>query len=70
MLPPTDFKSVASADSATLAYALLLALQTDRNGESATPQFLTKLKLEAAPRLELGVKVLQTSALPLGYAAI
>ena len=26
--------------------------------------------LEAAPRFELGIKVLQTSALPLGYAAI
>ncbi len=26
--------------------------------------------LEAAPRFELGMKVLQTSALPLGYAAI
>jgi hypothetical protein len=26
--------------------------------------------MEAAPRLELGIKVLQTSALPLGYAAI
>ena len=26
--------------------------------------------LEAPPRLELGVKVLQTSALPLGYGAI
>ena len=26
-------------------------------------------KMEAAPRFELGVKVLQTSALPLGYAA-
>jgi hypothetical protein len=25
--------------------------------------------LEAAPRFELGVKVLQTLALPLGYAA-
>jgi hypothetical protein len=25
--------------------------------------------LKAAPRFELGVKVLQTSALPLGYAA-
>ena len=25
--------------------------------------------MEAAPRFELGVKVLQTSALPLGYAA-
>ena len=26
--------------------------------------------MEAAPRLELGVRVLQTRALPLGYAAI
>jgi hypothetical protein len=26
-------------------------------------------KLKAAPRFELGVKVLQTLALPLGYAA-
>ena len=26
--------------------------------------------LEATPRFELGVKVLQTSALPLGYVAI
>ena len=26
--------------------------------------------MEAPPRIELGVKVLQTSALPLGYGAI
>lgn len=26
--------------------------------------------MEAPPRLELGIKVLQTSALPLGYGAI
>jgi hypothetical protein len=26
--------------------------------------------MEAAPRFELGIKVLQTSALPLGYAAL
>ena len=26
--------------------------------------------LEAPPRLELGIKVLQTSALPLGYGAV
>ena len=26
--------------------------------------------LEAPPRIELGIKVLQTSALPLGYGAI
>jgi hypothetical protein len=28
------------------------------------------LSLKATPRFELGIKVLQTSALPLGYAAI
>gem|GEM_PF-5170177 len=28
------------------------------------------MRLEAAPRFELGIKVLQTSALPLGYAAV
>ena len=27
-------------------------------------------KLEATPRIELGIKVLQTSALPLGYVAL
>ena len=26
--------------------------------------------MEAAPRIELGMKVLQTSALPLGYVAL
>ena len=26
--------------------------------------------LEATPRIELGIKVLQTSALPLGYVAL
>ena len=32
---------------------------------------MTKDKnMEAVPRIELGMKVLQTSALPLGYAAI
>jgi hypothetical protein len=29
-----------------------------------------KKNMEAAPRFELGLKVLQTSALPLGYAAL
>ena len=46
-LSPRDFKSLASASSATSAK-----------------------KLEATPRIELGIKVLQTSALPLGYVAI
>ena len=31
---------------------------------------LFNFHLEATPRIELGIKVLQTSALPLGYAAI
>ena len=31
--------------------------------------FIQKNKMEAAPRFELGVKDLQSSALPLGYAA-
>ena len=30
---------------------------------------MTVFELEAAPGLEPGIKVLQTSALPLGYAA-
>ncbi len=33
-------------------------------------QQLLLLHLEATPRIELGIKVLQTSALPLGYVAI
>jgi hypothetical protein len=36
------------------------------SANSATPAF----RMEAAPGFEPGVKVLQTSALPLGYAAI
>ncbi len=31
---------------------------------------LSYRRLEAPPRIELGIKVLQTSALPLGYGAI
>ncbi len=34
------------------------------------PCLSTRLLLEAPPRFELGVKVLQTSALPLGYGAV
>ena len=45
---PQDFKSCASADSATPANKFV----------------------EAPPRLELGVKLLQSSALPLGYGAL
>ena len=46
---PRDFKSRASASSATPAIYSFM---------------------EATPRIELGIKVLQTSALPLGYVAI
>ena len=34
------------------------------------PRQTTKKKMEATPRIELGIKVLQTSALPLGYVAL
>ena len=34
------------------------------------PRQTQKTKLEATPRIELGIKVLQTSALPLGYVAL
>ncbi len=51
---PQDFKSCVSANSTTPAY---LGLQLI-------------FKLEATPGFEPGIKVLQTSALPLGYAAI
>ena len=50
------------------------------NGLSRWKKFMTRankkrqpydcLFMEAPPRLELGIKVLQTSALPLGYGAI
>ena len=50
---PRDFKSLASASSATAADNL-------KKG----------IKMEATPRIELGIKVLQTSALPLGYVAL
>ncbi len=49
VLLPRDFKSLASASSATAA---------------------DKTKLEATPGIEPGIKVLQTSALPLGYVAL
>ena len=45
--------------------------------ENPTSNFLNKKSatnapyiLEATPRIELGIKVLQTSALPLGYVAL
>ena len=46
MLPPRDFKSLASAN------------------------FAIPANLEAPPRFGLGVRVLQTRALPLGYGAL
>ena len=50
---PRDFKSLASASSAT-----------------AADNLKKEIKMEATPRIELGIKVLQTSALPLGYVAL
>ena len=43
------------------------------NGQNSVitdKQFVTVKLKKAAPRFELGVEVLQTSALPLGYAAV
>ena len=54
---PKDFKSFASTYSAIPAHKFLLS-------KTST------LLLEAAPGLEPGVGVLQTPALPLGYAAM
>ena len=59
-----DFKSIASAYSATAAYSLV-SVKTKRFG--CSPQ---RLVLEAPPGLEPGVKALQASALPLGYGAV
>ena len=52
---PRDFKSLASTYSAIRAYFV--------------NRCLTEGKLEAPPRFELGMEVLQTSALPLGDGA-
>ena len=40
-----------------------------QNSATADTDTLSHLTSKAAPRFELGVEVLQTSALPLGYAA-
>ena len=57
--PPGDFKSPASANSATPA-------KIQERVELAPPFLI----VEAPPGLEPGVKDLQSSALPLGYGAI
>ena len=57
VLPPRDFKSLASAYSATTA----------KNYEA--PDRVLRRNLEAPPGIEPGIKVLQTRALPLGYGA-
>ncbi len=68
---PRDFKSLASAYSATSALKFsfiykLIALFVFTKLLIATYKLNS---LEAPPRIELGMKVLQTSALPLGYGA-
>ena len=80
-----DFESCASANSATLAntYDKNGAEGRTRTGTVVTyrrilspvclpipPPRLGSNSMEAAPGFEPGVKVLQTSALPLGYAAL
>lgn len=51
---PKDFKSFASTNSATPAHIFICQILS---------------WMEAAPGIEPGVRVLQTPALPLGYAA-
>lgn len=57
-LPSKDFKSFASTYFATSAHTKIFLY-----GKETAPV------VEAAPGLEPGIKVLQTHALPLGYAA-
>ena len=49
---------------------LELATPTLARWCSTTELFPHDMKLEATPRIELGIEVLQTSALPLGYRAL
>ena len=59
-LRPTDFKSVAYTNFATPASFEISRIAAVSSAE---------LKMEAAPGIEPGIKALQASALPLGYAA-
>jgi hypothetical protein len=43
---------------------------SDAKAKDLRRTVMCKIKLEAAPRFELGVKLLQSLALPLGYAAL
>ncbi len=45
-------------------------IERQRNFHSAQKTLAIARVLEAPPRLELGVRVLQTRALPLGYGAV
>ena len=67
-----DFKSLASASSATPAWSGKLWRRPVTLRVSSTLIYAVCMKdgLEAAPRFELGMEILQTSALPLGYAAL
>lgn len=60
--PP--FKLPSSAKEIAWANAAKYSLKNKQRAETRC------VSLEAAPRFELGVRVLQTPALPLGYAAL
>lgn len=63
---PKDFKSFASTNSATPAYAFFFVLLV----APFLKIILSLLLMEAAPGFEPGMEDLQSSALPLGYAAL
>ena len=72
VLPPRDFKSLASTYSATQAlfvFSLNIKwrLFSDHCGEWSDRD--SRQIMEAAPGFEPGIKALQASALPLGHAA-
>jgi hypothetical protein len=64
---PKDFKSFASTISPPRQIKDVLKYY-QKNHYSTNQNYLN-LNLEAAPGFEPGIKVLQTHALPLGYAA-
>ena len=78
MFPSRDFKSLASAYSAipakksnfSLYFAKIIVTQGFEFVNKNKRQYRRLFFLEASPRLELGVRILQTLALPLGYDAV
>ena len=60
---------VAATSLSNPSFIHLDAVQTNWCRDLEAMGQLTQMFLEATPRIELGMEVLQTSALPLGYVA-